>query len=611
MSKQEIPIIDKVDSSSTNSKLHEDPEHQISENDNDAQSNFHNAWSKKLLYTAYAILIFTTLVESFAQDSTSSLNSYATSSFNDHSLISTAQVVYKIVAVCGYPILSKVADLLGRGEGFGLTVASYTLAYILFATCRNGASYVVAEIFFALGRIGFKLFQQIFLADTTTLINRGIWSTFPNALAGVPSSYAGSYIQDGFLEHSTWRWGYGCFAIVLGIVTIPLTIVMFIVDHKARAKGVRKDPQVLSKVSKDAPWWKKAEHVLLYELDLIGGVLLLFGIALFFIPFTLTGKAAPYRWSEGRLIAMIVIGFLIIVGFVFWNSFYKHRPFKGRKPFIPAKSLNSTTIKVILIMVALDACENSAFNVYFSTVLQVGGYYTAGQATRIDNAKKISIDIASVITGLFMKYLYHHTKLYVYIGVPVLVLGHGLLVWFMNRDGFMERTILLYVMEIFTGVGRAFYQCALQITIQGIAGVNGIAMSTGLFFAFSMVGSLVGNAIAGGIWNALLLDKLQKYLPADDKKYATKIYKSITVALKYKKGTETRLAISKAYRETEQIIGYAALGIIGPMLILMFFVKDVKLDDKRDIYDGETDSTITLDEKEEVPTEKKSWRKWW
>ncbi|CCH44538.1 Siderophore iron transporter [Wickerhamomyces ciferrii] len=548
--------------------------------------DFQKAWSKKLIIISYIILIFTTFVESFAADSTVALSSYATSSFNNHTLISTAQVVYKITAVCGYPILAKLADLLGRGEGFGLTVSCYSLAYILFATCKNGAGYIVGEVFFAIGRIGFKLFQQVFLADTTNLLNRGIWSTLPNAISGVPSTYAGSYIQDAFLEHSTWRWAYGCFAIVLGVCVIPLTTIMIIIDHKAKAKGLRKSPKILENIDKNQPWWKSLLQILGFEIDIIGGILLVLGTALFFIPFTLTGNATPYRWSEGRLIAMIAIGFIIIIGFIIWNFSSKHKPLRNRSPFIPSQSLASRTIIVILIMTALDAMENSAFNVYFSTVLQVGGYYSAGQATRIDNAKKISIDIGSVITGILMKYT-HHTKVYVFIGVPLLILGHGLLVYFMNRNGVMERTILLYMMEIFTGVGRAFYQCALQVTIQAIAGVNGIAMSTGIFFCFQIIGALIGTAIAGGIWNEILIKKLNKYLPLEERKNTTKIFKSIKVAMSYEKGSIERDAISLSYRETIQIIGYVALGLIGPMLILMFFVKEVKLDEKRDVYSSD------------------------
>lgn len=37
-----------------------------------------------------------------------------------------------------------------------------------------------------------------------------------------------------------------------------------------------------------------------------------------------------------------------------------------------------------------------------------------------------------------MKYT-KRSKIYVMIGVPFLVLGHGLLVYFMNRDGKLEK----------------------------------------------------------------------------------------------------------------------------------------------------------------------------
>ncbi len=553
--------------------------------ENQNKQVYETAWPKKLLYIAYAGLIFTALVENFAADSTKNLDSYATSSFNAHSLIATAAVVYKISAICAYPILAKLADLLGRGEGFGLAIFLYTVAYILYAACGNVETYIIAEIFYAIGRNGYRVFQQIFIADTTSLINRGIWSQLPGALTAVPSLYAGSEVMDAFLEHSTWRWGYGCFAIIIGVSMIPLTLIMTILDKRAKKLGQRKEIQVLKNLPQGSIW-KKTYHLLFVELDVLGGVLLIVGFALFFIPFTLTGKQSSYRWHEGKLIAMLVIGFITFWCFVAWNALYKHKPIPNRKPFVPPQSLTNKTVIIVLVMVALDLCENSSFATYFSTVLQVGGYYTAGEATRIDNSKKATIDIASVICGLLMKYT-KRSKIYVMIGVPFLVLGHGLLVYFMNRDGKLEKTVLLIVMEVFIGLGRGFYQCGLQVTIQAIAGVDGIAMSTAFFMAFNSVGSLIGSAIAGGIWNSVLLNKLEKYLPTDSKSKATSIYKSIKVAKSFKKGTPERIAISKAYRETIQIIGYTGLGIIAPMLILMFLIKEVKLTDKRDIYEGD------------------------
>lgn len=568
-----------------------------------------NAWSKKLLYVAYGVLILTAFVETFANNSTSSLDSYATSSFNEHALIATVAVVYKITAICAYPILAKIADFLGRAEGFTLSMIFYTLAYILYASCQNADTYVSAEIFFAIGRNGYRIFQLIFIADTTSLINRGILSQLPNAIGAIPSLYAGSYVQDAFLEHSTWRWGYGCFAIILAASCFPLGGIMFYLDRVAKKRGQKKIYQILADIPKDAKWYQKAYQIFVIELDLPGGILLLCGFALFFVPFTVTGKSSSYKWHEPKLIVMLVLGFCIFCGFLVWNSRF------AKKPFVPTQALKSRTVVIIVVLVALDLCENSSFATYFKTVLQVAGFYSAGEATRIDNSKKVTVDIFNVFGGILMKYT-KRSKIYTLIGIPMLVLGHGLLVWFMRRgDGEMASYALLVMAEVFIGFGRGMYQCALQVTIQAIAGIEGIAMSTAFFLAFQSIGSLIGSAISGGIWNTIVLNKLGAYLPVENKGEAKKIYKSITVAMSYEKGSDARNAINKAYSETIQIIGWTGLGIIAPMLVLMFFVKEVKLSGAKDIYDSQTsdveieneDVEKELKDKEEEPSKFKEW----
>lgn len=553
------------------------------------------AWNKKLLYVAYAVLIITAFVESFANNSTSSLDSYATSSFNEHALIATVAVVYKITAICAYPILAKIADLLGRAEGFTLSMILYSLAYVLYASCQNVDTYVCAEIFFAIGRNGYRIFQLIFIADTSSLINRGILSQLPNAIGAIPSLYAGSYVQDAFLEHSTWRWGYGSFAIILAAFCFPLGGIMFYLDRRAKQNGQKKVYQILENIPKDAKWYEKAYQILFVELDLIGGVLLLCGFALFFVPFTVTGKSSSYKWHEPKLIVMLVIGFVIFCCFLVWNTKF------AKKPFVPTQALKSKTVVIIVVLVALDLCENSSFATYFKTVLQVAGYYSAGAATRIDNSKKVTVDIFNVFGGLLMKYT-KRSKIYALIGIPMLVLGHGLLVWFMRRgDGEMASYALLVMAEVFIGFGRGMYQCALQVTIQAIAGIEGIAMSTAFFLAFQSIGSLIGSAISGGIWNTVVLSKLNLYLPEDDKDLAKKIYKSITVAMSYEKGSDIRDGINRAYAETIQIIGWTGLGIIAPMLILMFFIKEVKLSEAKDIYSVSiSEEEIKIKEEKEI-----------
>lgn len=608
---QDTQLTFNEEKSNENSLSEKDLDYSIQDKEK-AKSDHHEKVTKKMITITYIVIILTSLVESFAQDSTSELSSYATSSFKKHSLISTASVVYKITAVLAYPVLGKVADFLGRAEGFAFSVSSYTLCYVLFAACRNVQTYIASEVFYAIGRIGFKVYVLIFIGDTTNLINRALLSQLPAAITGIPSTYAGSYIQDAFLDHSTWRWAYGAFAIILGVSVIPLVICMAYVDRILKKTKGRKEILILSNVPEGYGFWKTLGHVLWYELDAVGFSLLLCGLILFFLPFTITGTSSPSKWSSGRTIGMLCVGFVCCVCFVFWCIFTrksKYAKLNQINQFLPLRLLKDSTIVIAFGLIFLDFTENSMFQVYFSTTMQVGGYYTAGQAARIYNAKKVTVDIASICVGVLMRFV-KRSKIFVITGVPILILGHGLLVWFMNRNGVMEsNTILFYVMMIFTGVGRAFYTVPLQVIVQGYAGSGTIAMATSFFLFFEIFGALVGTAIAGGVWNTVAVNKLYEHLPAENQHNVTAIFGSITTATSFKKGTAARTAISLAYRETQQILGWASLGLIGPMLILMFFVKDLALTEQRDVYSSDESSVLEKDDAAQF-RDTKWWQIW-
>lgn len=563
---------------------------------------YKESWSKKLLIIAYTILIFTAFVETFAGDSTSGFDSYATSNFNAHSLIATAAVVYKITAIISYPLMAKLSDFFGRAEGFAFGIIVYTLAYIMYAACHNVSTYIAAEFLYAIGRVGYRIFQQIFIADTTSLINRGLWSQLPDAVAAVPSLYIGSVIQDSVMDTVGWRWGYGVWAIVLAVCCLPLIAVMYYMDRKAKETGEQKINRILKDLPQ-GPWYKKVFWFFYDKLDIVGLLLMVSGLALFFIPLSMTGSKSPLKWHEAKLIVMLCVGVVLFAVFVLWNAKF------ARTPFVPKQTLLNPTIALCCVMMALDWCTNSSYSTYFKTVLQVGGYTTVGEASRIDNSKKACLQIFSVVGGIMLRF-YKKTKLMLYIGVPLSVLGHGLLVYFTYNNGGISAKPLLYMAEVFIGAGRGIYQCSLQVTMQGIAGAEGIPMSTAFFMAFTSVGSLIGTCIAGGVWNTVVLDKLNEYLPASEKKNAKKIYKSIKVALAYKKGTENRDAVARAYLETEQLIGWIGLGIMSANLILMLIVRNIRLTDKIDIYDE--DGNVAEDQQvKAVPEGEKQtlWKK--
>lgn len=586
--KGKIDLDDDSFNSGSVGKISDEEKHNDQQREHvNSEEIYKKSWGKKIIRIAYFVLVLTAFCETFAGDSTSSFDSYATSNFESHSMISTVAVVYKITAIISYPIWAKVHDVVYRYQGFGIAFTFYTLAYVLYASCNTIGTYFAAELFYAVGLIGYRVFQQVFIAATSSLINRGLLSQFPDAIAAIPSLYIGSVIQDAFLDHSTWRWGYGVWAIIMAFFATILTTFMFWLDRTAKRHGEVKVRSSFEGMP-EGSIFKKTYWYLFIKLDLFGGILLAAGCALFFIPFTLTGSQSPYRWHQPKLIAMIVVGFVLILSTGLWFRF------AAKNPYVPYPVLTRKTIMICCALAAIDWCVNSGFSTYAKTVLQVAKGVSAGEAARIDNSKKVCLQIFSIVGGLLMKYT-RRSKIFVLTGIPVTFLFHALLVYFYNSKGDIREKGLLYMCEVFIGASRGISQCALQVITQAIAGEENIAISTSFYLMFNSVGSLIGSCISGAIWNTVVLEKLREYLPADEKLNATKIYKNIKTALKYKKGTDERNAINRAYRETQQVIGWATVGILGVQLILMWFLDNVILTSHIDAYADE-DSLVSVDE---------------
>lgn len=93
------------------------------------------------------------------------------------------------------------------------------------------------------------------------------------------------------------------------------------------------------------------------------------------------------------------------------------------------------------------------------------------------------------------------------------------------------------------------------------------------------------HSVAGAIWRSTLPSKLQTYLPDDAKSQAKAIFGSIKVAQNYALGSPIREAVDRSYRESQRLLGIAGLSALAPMLVVMFFLRNVKLDERLGAHD--------------------------
>lgn len=226
--------------------------------------------------------------------------------------------------------MSKVADVFGRLESFSLAIFLYTIGYIQQAASTNVQTFASAQIFYSAGSQGLQILQQIFAADTTDLLNRALFST----IFDIPflwTVWAGSPIAQRILPD--WRWGYGVWAIVLPVLSAPLLLTLFLNQRKARRAGLLPVSPYQGKTV------FQVVKSLWFDLDFFGLLLLAAAISLILLPLTLAPRASG-GWTNGSMIAMLVIGGACLFVFPFWERSSRLAP----KAFFPKELFQNRTV---------------------------------------------------------------------------------------------------------------------------------------------------------------------------------------------------------------------------------------------------------------------------
>lgn len=79
--------------------------------------------------------------------------------------------------------------------------------------------------------------MSVFLADMTALKSRMVIFGI-NATPSIATTFAGPAIAQEFLDHSTWRWAFGVFCIIMPAVTVPVLVSFIINRQKAKRMGM-------------------------------------------------------------------------------------------------------------------------------------------------------------------------------------------------------------------------------------------------------------------------------------------------------------------------------------------------------------------------------------
>ncbi|KAM5438871.1 hypothetical protein McanMca71_000616 [Microsporum canis] len=520
-------------------------------------------WTQKSLLIAYLGIILMAFCSSLETQTVASLTAYATSSFSKHSLISTVLVIQNVVNAVIKPPMAKFADVFGRFEAFCIAVFIYVLGYIQMAASQNVETYASAQIFYSAGSTGLQILQQVFIADSSNLLNRALFAILPE-IPFLITVWVGPMIASWVLKHLSWRWGYGMWVVLLPLAFLPLALSLCLNQRKAQKLNLLKPK----------PWKGKGLKSVLrsawFELDIFGLILLSAAVTLILVPLTLAAHAKD-TWRNGAIVAMIVVGAVCLVAYPFWETSKRLAPH-------PLLSLGLLRQRTALAGCALAFFYFMAFyfsvQPYFYSYLQVVQGKPVVTAGRITQTFSFMSTIAALVVSFMIKYSKRYRP-FITFGCVVYILGLVLMLA-THKSG--KSTLQILVVQSLIGVGGGLVNVPVQLGVQASANHQQVAAATAMFLTALEMGGAVGSAVSGAIWTTYLPSKLVKYLPDETKGEATEIFGKLTKALSYPMGSPTRDAIIRSYEETMQTLLTIAICVCIPLIPLSLLMKNYELD---------------------------------
>ncbi|KAI1941920.1 MFS siderochrome iron transporter 1 [Ophidiomyces ophidiicola] len=522
-------------------------------------------WSTSHLVAAYVLIWLITFLDSLQQGMSFALTPYVTSNFNQHSLTAATGIMASLIGGLFKLPLAKILDIWGRPQGFAIMVVVMIIGLVMMAACNNVQTFAAAQVFYWVGYNGISYSMSIFIADTSALKNRGLMFAFA-ASPYIITTWTSGPVATAFLNGAGFRWGFGVFAIITPVITFPLFGLFMYNYNKAKKAGL---------VPKRESNRTKLESLKYYfiEFDVVGLILITGGLALFLLPFSLYSYQ-PDGWKSPMIIGLIIVGCVLLVSFALYERYW------APVTFIPFELLTDRTVVGACILSAVLFVSWYIWNSYFFSFLQVVPNLSITYSTYIGNVYSIGSCISGLIVGVLIRWSGRFKWIALYFGVPVTILGVGLMIKFRQPDVNVGYIVMCQVFIAFAGGACVICE---QMAVMAATSHQYVAVILAVESMFASIGGAIGSTVAAAVWTGTFPKKLAEYLPSEAQGNLTSIYSDLKVQTSYPVGSPTRIAINKAYGEAQKYMLIGATAILSLGIVSVAIWRDIKVKDFKQV----------------------------
>ena len=151
------------------------------------------------------------------------LQTYATNSYSQHSLLATVNCIIAVIAAPGQVCFARAADIFGRFTVLIVAVIFYVMGTIIESQATNVSRFAAGACFYRLGITGLMLMMEVIAMDFSNL-NWRLLASFVPALPFIINTWISGNVLTAI--GTNWKCGIGMWAFILPLSCIPLGFCM-------------------------------------------------------------------------------------------------------------------------------------------------------------------------------------------------------------------------------------------------------------------------------------------------------------------------------------------------------------------------------------------------
>lgn len=377
--------------------------------------------------------------------------------------------IYLLTSTIATILVGKLSDMFGRKPFILIGILFFMLGAFLTGTSTDVYQFIIYR---GIQGIGAGIIQSTAFMSVGDLFpprERGKWMGLMTAVFGF-SSVLGPTLGGYLVDNIEWRWLFWIF--------LPLGVVAFIMIWTLFPKVERKPGQ---------------------SIDYLGSLFLTTSIVPLLLAFSWAGT--EYAWGSPQIIGLIAAS--VVSAFIFILV-----EMKAKEPVLPLSLFKNSVVTVSNLIGFFMNFGLMGAMIYISFYVQGVLGISPTYAGYVTIPMSIFMMGTSAIAGQLIaksgKY-----KRYALLGVPIMMVGMGIMV-------FMDNIWLTVVSTIIFGIGLGLGMPVFSLATQNAVPHNELGVATASSQLFRNLGGTIGIAVMGTVMSNSLTKNLKEALQSSN-----------------------------------------------------------------------------------------------